>query len=552
MRPNRLELLIVVALALPWAAYGGATAKGPAPTKPPSGPGLFVDATATSGIATGSPCALDDLERYFVTGQAWGDVDQDGIADLYLTSQCGPSVLYRGLGNARFEPSQLTDQVALRGRQSGGAIFADLDADGWPDLLVLTYDGPVLYHNDGGRGFVDVTASAGLEAIVGAHPVSAALADYDGDGALDIFLSNYGCVACLPGPRDEVRSQLFHATGGGSFADVSSLLGGVGPMGMSFVAGWADIDDDGDPDLYLTNDVRGGRTLHGNALYQNDGAGCGGWCFSDVSRASGAGVRADAMGLAIADFNADGNLDLYVTNSGRAYTPLTGPSILLAGRGNGTFHDVTKKSHAAIDAMTWGAAALDANDDGWTDLYVALGSDPTFQGSGATTNRMLLNSGRGRFTDATRRSGAADKANSFGLAVGDANGDGQADIVVGDYGDGYRLYLGTGGGAAAGHRLVVRLRGAGPVNRDAVGARVEAILSDGRRLVHEVVLGGTLGGGDDPAFRTGIGEATVSRLTVRWPDGTKQSVDDVPSDSEVVWTYGVQPEVQPLPPVSWE
>ena len=96
-------------------------------------------------------------------------------------------------------------------------------------------------------------------------------------------------------------------------------------MGMSFVAGWADLDDDGDPDLYLTNDVRGGRTLHGNALYRNDGPGCGGWCFTDVSRASGAGVRADAMGLAIADFDGDGTLDLFVTNSGRAYTPLTGP-----------------------------------------------------------------------------------------------------------------------------------------------------------------------------------------------------------------------------------
>ena len=137
------------------------------------------------------------------------------------------------------------------------------------------------------------------------------------------------------------------------------------------------------------------------------------------------------------------------------------------------------------------------------------------------------------------------------MAVGDANGDGQADIVVGDYNGGYRLYLGTGGAAPAGHRLVVRLRGAGPVNREAVGARIEATLSDGRRLVHEVALGGTLGGNDDPAFRTGTGEATVSSLTVRWPDGTKQSIDEIPPDSEVGWTWGAEPDVRPLPPLSW-
>jgi enediyne biosynthesis protein E4 len=551
VRANRGALLIVVALVMPWAACDVTTATGATRKEPPARPGLFVDVTGRSGIGAGPlPCALDDLERYFVTGQAWADVDQDGIADLYLTSQCGPSILYRGLGDARFEPSPLTDRVALADRQSGGAAFADLDADGWPDLLVLTYDGPVLFHNEAGRDLVDVTAAAGLVGIEGAHPMSAALADYDGDGALDIFLSNYGCVSCLPGPREEVRSQLFHALGGGRFEEVSDLLGESGPMGMSFVGGWADVDTDGDPDLYVTNDVRGGRTLHGNALYRNDGAGCGGWCFTDTSRASGADVRADAMGLAIGDLNGDGSFDLYVTNSGHAYTSLTGASILLAGRGDGTFHDVTRMSHAAVDAMTWAAAGLDANDDGWTDLYVALGSDPTFQGSGATTNRMLLNLGRGRFRDATRHSGAADVANSFGLAVGDANDDGQADIVVGDYGTGYRLYLGTGGGASAGHRLVVRLRGAGAVNPDAVGARIEVDLSDGRRLVHEVALGGTLGGNHDPAFRTGTGVATVTRLTVRWPDGTKRALHDVPPDSQVGWTFGAEPEVRPLPSLS--
>ena len=117
--------------------------------------------------------------------------------------------------------------------------------------------------------------------------------------------------------------------------------------------------------------------------------------------------------------------------------------------------------------------------------------------------------------------------------------------MVGDYNEGYRLYLGTGGDGA-GHRLEVRLQGAGPVNRDAVGARIEAVLSDGRRLSHEVALGGTTGGSDDPAFRTGTGTATVTQLIVRWPDGLRQTIDDVPIDSEVRWTYATPPDIQPL------
>ena len=356
-------------------------------------------------------------------------------------------------------------------------------------------------------------------------------------------------MPCLPGPRDEVPSRLFHNLGDGRFEDVSSLLDAAGPMGFSFVGGWSDFDNDGDPDLYMTNDVRGGRTLHGNALYRNDGPGCGGWCFTDVSRSSGAGVRADAMGLAVGDFNGDGTLDMFVTNSGWAYTPLTGPSILLANQGDGTFHDATAASDAAVDAMGWAATALDANNDGWTDLYVALGTDPADQGGLATTNRLLLNTGHGRFTDMTTTSGAADTADSFGAAAGDANGDGQTDIVVGDYNAIYRLFLGTGGTGGS-HRLVVKLKGAGPVNRDAVGARIEAILSDGRRLVHEVALGGTLGGNDDPAYRTGTGSATVSQLSVRWPDGTSQVIGSVPTDSQVSWTYGTEPQIRPLPAIS--
>src|SRR5207244_12199091 len=154
--------------------------------------------------------------------------------------------------------------------------------------------------------------------------------------------------------------------------------------------------------LYLAKDVFGRRNLPVNALIRNAGPGCGGWCFTDVSKGSGADVRADAMGVAVGDYNRDGKLDLYFSNSGSGYN---GPAVLLANVG-GSFREV-RNAGVNADGWSWGTAFLDVDDDGWPDLYLAVGGGHV-RGQpvgGQNTDRLFRNRGDGTFADITDRTG---------------------------------------------------------------------------------------------------------------------------------------------------
>ena len=191
----------------------------------------------------------------------------------------------------------------------------------------------MLFHNVGGREFLEVTETAGISNE--SHGTTASWGDYDGDGYLDLYVPNYGCQPCRS-PKTGSRDRLYHNEGNGTFSDVTSSLPTIGTIGFGFVAGWLDYDDDGDLDIYLVNDVRGTPYLPGNVLLRNDGPGCGQWCFIDVSETSGAGARVDGMGLAVGDYDGDLDLDLYFSSTGWAHLPLTGPAMLLRNNGDGT------------------------------------------------------------------------------------------------------------------------------------------------------------------------------------------------------------------------
>ena len=466
-----------------------------------------------------------------ITGQAWGDYDLDGWLDLYLTDFAGANVLYRNNGDGTFAPSPLSSQVALPDARSGGAIFADYDNDGWSDLYVVNWGANTLFHNVNGQRFEDVTSSAGVGET--ANGKTASWGDYDQDGYLDLYVANWACYPECGRPSEGDRDRLYHNNGDGTFTDATNFLPGS-TRGAGFVASFLDYDNDGDPDIYLVNDEF--INPIGNILWRNDGPGCDGWCFSNVSLESGANTQVMGMGLATADYDRDGDLDFYFSNGG--------PMTLLQNQGNGTFVDVAAAAGVDFPAIGWGAAFFDYDNDGWNDLYLAV-MEPIDQETAA--NPLFRNDGDGTFTNLGVNSGAADSGATIGVAYADYDNDGWLDIVTGNYDSQYNLYHNQMGTASTNNWVAFNLIGAGPVNRDAIGARIHLLDNQGRVQMQEVVNGSSLGAGNSLRLHFGLGNAVVDMVQITWPDGTFQIAKGLSHNQFHTLTYGVDPAA-PLTP----
>jgi len=470
----------------------------------------FADVTASAGI--NSP----HHGTFFGTGQAWGDANGDGIPDLYLTDNNGGNELWLGDGDGTFSLSPLNVQVALVSGASSGALFADLDNDGDQDLYVAQLGANVLFENLGAGQFANVTAASGTGDA--GEGESATVGDYDGDGDLDLYVVNWWYLNDPDDPRK--RDTLYRNDGGLVFTDVTAaLLDETRTLGPGYAATFADLDNDGDADLYVVNDK-----VFGNVLWRNDGPGCAGWCFADVSVATGADRPVWGMGVASGDYDRDGDLDLYFSSIGEA--------VLLesqVAQGSFTYLDVSASAGVTVDAVSWGVVFFDADRDRWPDLYLAIDTTPI-----SMPSRLFHNLGDGTFADVSTGSGADDAGRTYGVAACDYDRDGWVDLVVGNWNQGYRLYrnLGTAGGAN--HWLAIALEGAGPVNREAVGTRVYLTLTDGPELMEEVHSDSSLGAGNDLDLYFGLGAASVVSARVVWPDGTEALFADVPLDTR--WT----------------
>ena len=491
-------------------------------------PTPFLHVTEAAGIDA------KHTQGYQVTGQAWADYDRDGWLDLYVTDSVGPNTLYRNNGDGAFSVSLLNDLVALPEHYSGGASWADYDNDGWPDLLVLGREADVLFHNEGGQGFTDVTAAAGVSDPYASK--TASWADYDNDGWLDLYVANWSCVprcARTPGSTGQ-PDQLYHNNGDGTFSNASALLGGKN-SGGGFVARWLDYDDDGDLDIYLINDEF--ILPPGNKLFRNDGPGCDGWCFSEVSEEAGADTRVMGMGVAADDWDRDGDLDIFFTNAGKM--------VLLQNQSDGTFVNVAAEAGVELNrnSVGWGAVSLDYDNDSARDLYVAL----MMADRPGAYNPLFHNDGTGVFSDTGPASGAADPGPSVGVASADYDNDGWVDLVVGNYDRGYHLYRNTALAGEANRWLALKLSGGGPVNRDAVGARVYVTTSDGRVQMQDVHNGSSVGGGSTLTLHYGLGEAEIKSVEIRWPDGTSQTIADLVPNT--AYEIGYDGSVQALTPL---
>ena len=334
-------------------------------------------------------------------GVSVGDADGDGLDDLYVSQPAGlPNRLFRARGDGTF--ADATTEAGLDVLDgTSQSLFADVDNDGDQDLILVGMAGVVLFRNGGGGRFALVPDAFRLQGALRGTPTSAAMADYDRDGFLDLYLCTYSYVigmsedqAGTATPYHDAANGppnvLFRNDGTGRFADVTDAAGlNQNNDRFSFAAAWADYDDDGWPDLLVANDF--GR----KNLYRNLGRVDGRVHFQDVAAAAGVEDVGAGMSAAWLDYDNDGLLDIYSGNmwtaAGQRVTALPGfmpeasapvrelyrrharGNSLFRNRGDGTFEDVTLKARAEMGRWAWSSDSLDFDGDGWQDLYVVNG-----------------------------------------------------------------------------------------------------------------------------------------------------------------------------------
>lgn len=493
---------------------------------PVEAPPVFAEVSRKAGVVNNRVAGIE-----MSAGIAWGDYDNDGWLDLYMTDPLAKNTLYRNNSDGTFSVSELDSQVALPNAYSQGATFADYDNDGWKDLFVANWGANTLFRNEGGKRFVDVTNQSG---ITGDHnSKTASWGDYDNDGFLDLYIANWSCYPKCGRQMEGETDRLYHNNGDGTFTNVTDLLKG-GVTGAGFVASFTDYDNDGDLDIYLVNDEF--INPIGNKLWRNDGAGCNGWCFTQVAREANADSKVFGMGLAAGDYDNDGDMDYYYSN--------VGPMELLQNQGDGTFVEVAEQSGVQTpNGIGWGAVFLDYDNDGWRDLYLALADTTDHKDVGA--NRLFHNNGDGTFTSIACNDESTDIRMSIGVAYADYDHDGWVDLVVGNLDEGYRLYKNQQGQTSDNHWLSIELVGGGRVNRDAVGARVY-VTAGGVTQMQEVINGSSVMAGNALVQYFGIGVERSAEVRIRWSDGTEQVFQNVKADQRYKIQYG-ETALSPLP-----
>ena len=520
---------------------------------PPEGPIRFEEVTRKAGIGfvhSFGAERLGSLVESTGSGAVWFDFDNDGLLDLYVVSgrplekrmhpyplrqppaQMPHNHLYRNLGNGTF--ADVTARAGVGGDLfSTGAIAADYDNDGRTDLLVTGYGHVILYHNLGGGKFEDATARAGLTAP--GWSVGAAWLDYDRDGCTDVFIGRYVkfdpayrafyAADNYPGPLDYAAetSLLFHNNCKGGFTDVSAASGIAAYKGRAMGVTAADFDLDGYPDIYVANDKTENFLFHN----RKDGT------FEEMATPAGvafgqSGENTSAMGPVFVDFDGDGLVDLWVSDSkyNRALKNLGGLK----------FQDVTERagiSQLAAQYVSWGTGVQDFDNDGLDDIFIVHGGLIHLV---PQEHSVFRNLGAWKFEDVSAGAGpffdiaGGVKSVGRGAAFADYDNDGRVDAFIVNLGAAPFLLHNTS--PRAGHWLAVRLVGR-QSNRDGIGAQVE-VEAAGRRMRKERTGGAGYLGQDDPRLHFGLGAATkAERVTIVWPGGRRQVLADVAADRVV-------------------
>jgi len=540
------------------------------------GPVIFRDITAEAGLdfqhfngATG--------ERRFPeimgAGCALLDYDLDGDLDVYAIQGAwlapgtpitaprdpGPPVnrLYRNdtaadeHGRPRVRFTDVTEGSGLGDTGFGmGCAVGDYDNDGDPDVYVTNFGSNALYRNNGDGTFTDRTAASGTDDP--RWSASAAFVDYDADGHLDLVLTNYvlydanttrSCISfhtgapdyCVPSDFPPAPDSLFRNRGDGTFENVTESSGLSAAFGRGLGVVSADLDGDGLIDIYVANDESP------NQLWINQGDGT----FTDRALMAGAALSSEGkvqggMGVLAEDFDRDGDNDLFISHF------LDESNTLYSNDGHGTFEDrsyVSGLGFASQPMTGFGTVAVDYDNDGWQDIFVANGAVLAVESQlgkpfpYALENQLFRNQGQAfELVNVRPDSPVLDSDVSRGTAMGDIDNDGDTDLLISNNNGPLQLLRNEVGQDA--NRVTLLLVGT-VSHRDALGAVVLLERSNGAVLQRRVARDGSYCSASDPRVTFGLGDVdAVTRVTVRWPNGALESWATIPVNRQTQLTEG--------------
>ena len=479
-------------------------------------------------------------------GAAAADYDNDGWVDLYVTRLNGADILYRNQGNGTFQNVAAAAGFTA-GLPTNGPAWGDIDNDGDKDLYVTSAGSTgtgatryYLYINDGNGHFTEeaVARSADIGGVF-RYGMSVTFGDYDNDGYLDIHTNDWGI------DKADSTSRLLRNLGAanpGHFEDVTAAAGldvyrqpffyGRDPdsNGYRFSSTFSDLDRDGHVDLAIAGDFKTSQ------IFWNNGDGT----FTDGTVAAGVGADEDGMGTTIGDYDGDGKLDWFIS----ALVDVPGQqshagNFLYRNNGNRTFTDTTNAAGVRNSGWSWGTTFLDQDNDRDLDLFVTNGWDPSLPDQ----SHVYRNDG-GVFTDVSNASGVTDDQLGRGLLSFDYDNDGDLDVFMVNHGNTQPILYRNDGGNAN-DWLKIKLHGT-ESNRDGIGALI-TIDPDanvvGDEFVREINAGSNFLSQNDLTAHIGLGldADPVDLITVKWPSGFIQSLSNVAANQVINLTEGGAP-----------
>jgi enediyne biosynthesis protein E4 len=547
---------------------GGRTVK-PLPRGAPSGRAFnahLVDVAANAGLHAPVIYGGEEAKKYIIEstgcGCAFIDYDNDGWMDLFILSGTRLGGAPEGTTNRLYKNNRdgtFTDVTEKAGLHSlgwaCGVCIGDYNNNGFDDIFCTTYGQNILYRNNGDGTFTDVTKAAGLWSDHARYGAGCAFLDYNRDGHLDLFVSNYVgftfesagvpgenpyCrwkgipVECGPRGLKTGKHSLYRNNGNGTFTDVSEAahINQAPPTyGMTVVA--ADFDEDGWQDIYVASDSTP------SLLFMNNRDGT----FREEGVLRGVGLNEDGMeqagmGVGVGDYDLDGHLDLFKTHF------LDDSNILYHNDGKGNFDDVTRASRIGVETryICWGAGIVDLDNDGLPDLFMVTGHvypevERTLPQYPNKTPRAVFRSlGDGIFEELIEEAGPGVAALhcSRGCAFGDFDNDGDIDVLIINLNEPPSLLRNDLRGTM--NWIKVKLEGA-KSNRSAIGARV--LVHYGNKTQAQAVLSqSSFFSCNDPRLHFGLGPCTSADIDVYWPSGLHEAFKGMSGNRLVTFKEG--------------